>query len=109
MFLFLPNHVEMILKGEKTQTRRASLAYRACVGRIHKVCTKLYGPWHCKIRILKRWQEPLSAISEEDARKEGGYTPEEFIAGFLEMHAKRGLKRDDYVRCYEFELVEVKK
>lgn len=105
MFLFKEIHVRMILTGTKTQTRRNHKQFRARVGSIHQVRTELFGRAHCRIRVLRRWEEPLGAISPEDARAEGLYQPEEYIAGMIEMHQGR-LTRKSSIKCYEFELMK---
>lgn len=70
--LFKPEHVEMILAGRKTQTRRAWKRPMAKVGGVYKVRTKLMTPeYHCKIEVTAIRKERLGDITEEDARKEG--------------------------------------
>ncbi|RLB76541.1 MAG: hypothetical protein DRH24_17710 [Deltaproteobacteria bacterium] len=104
VFLFKDFHMAPILRGEKTQTRRLHKHPRR-VGSIHQCRTTLFGQPFARIRIKRVWQERLCDISVEDALAEGGYTPEEYIRGMLEMHEKRGLQRTDLVWCYEFEVV----
>lgn len=107
MFLFQTNHVEQIILGTKTQTRRDHKKWRANVGSIHQVRTTLFGKPHCYIRITRRWEQRLGDISVADAKAEGGYTPKEYIAGLIEMHG--GAITADFVsKCYAFEVVRCK-
>ena len=106
MFLMRREHIDKIRRREKTQTRRVSKTWRAKVGSIHQVRARLFGPSYCKFKVLRRWEEPLGAISVADAMAEGGYSPEDYIRGFCEMHRARGVTPETVVKCYEFELVE---
>lgn len=103
MFLFQKNHIDRILKGTKTQTRRNHKRARALVGAIHQCRTELFGKPHCHIRITKVWQERLGDIDVVDAHREGGYSPDEYIDGLIEMH-KGKLDVDSLLWAYEFEL-----
>lgn len=104
MILFTPNHVEMIKAGEKTQTRRIWKRPRAKVGAVHLVKTELFSKeHHCKIRILDVRLEPLGAVSEEDARAEGGYTVAEYIEVWREINGD--FDPDQLVYVVDFEVV----
>ena len=105
MFLFQKNHIDQIQKETKTQTRRNHKKFRALVGSVHQCRTELFGPSHCKIRVLRRWWERLGDIEYPDAHQEGGYSPDEYIDGMIEMH-KGKLTVDSVLACYEFELVK---
>ena len=105
MFLFQKNHIDMIRKGTKTQTRRNHKRARAKVGAIHQCRTELFGPPHCHIRVTRVWQERLGDINYADAHQEGGYSPYDYIKGLIEMH-KGKLTVDSVLACYEFELVK---
>ncbi|MBY8998801.1 MAG: hypothetical protein KGD60_13825 [Candidatus Thorarchaeota archaeon] len=115
MLLFQRNHIDMICMGTKTQTRRLISRYKKGakkgevvpskkVGSIQQCRVKLFGVPHCHIRITRVWQERLGDISKIDAHQEGGYSPDEYIAGLIEMH-NRKLTVDSVLWCYEFELV----
>ncbi|MGB9825086.1 MAG: ASCH domain-containing protein [Desulfofundulus sp.] len=70
MILFKPEHVEPILSGRKTQTRRLG-GKRWKVGSVHQ-CRLNYRtePFTCvKVTAVRR--ERLGDITEEDAWKEG--------------------------------------
>ena len=106
MFLMRPEHIDKIKRREKTQTRRVSKTWRAKVGSIHQIRATLFGPSHCRVKVLRRWEEPLGAISDADAMAEGGYSRQDYIRDFCEMHRARGVTPETVVKCYEFELVD---
>jgi hypothetical protein len=72
MILFKPEHVEPILRGEKTQTRRIGKC-RWRPGSIHQAKTdfKKSSKPFALLRIVSVRQERLGDISEDDAKKEG--------------------------------------
>ena len=105
MFLFQKNHIDQIQKETKTQTRRNHKKFRALVGSVHQCRTELFGPSHCKIKILRRWRERLGDINYADAHREGGYRPFEYIRGMVEMH-KGKINVDTVLAVYEFEFVK---
>jgi len=105
MFLMRPEHIVKIQRRKKTQTRRVSKTWRAKVGSIHQIRAKLFGPSHCRIKVLRRWEERLGNITDSDAMAEGGYTRIDYILGFLDMHHNT-ITVDAIVKCYEFELVD---
>lgn len=116
MFLFQKNHIDQVKRETKTHTRRRITLYKKGkkkgqevpfkkVGSLQQCKTSYYGPSHCNIRILRRWRERLGDIDVADAHKEGGYTPDEYIDGLIEMH-KGELTIDSVLVCYEFELVK---
>ena len=77
--LFKPEHVEPILEGAKTQTRRTWKKPRVKVGGTYKAKTKLFSKeYFALIRVTGLRKEKLGDITPEDARAEGGYTIEEF-------------------------------
>ena len=78
MMLFKPEHVDMILTGKKTQTRRLWKKRRALVGSIHQARTELFGKPFAYLKILDVHQEYLGEISDEDCIKEGDYTYESY-------------------------------
>lgn len=79
MILFKEQHMKPIQKGEKTQTRRLWKAPRAKVGSVHLAKTQMLSTqYFAKLKILDVRLERLGDITPEDARKEGGYTVDEF-------------------------------
>lgn len=90
--LFKPYHLPMIRSGSKTVTRREwSPNYnRPKVGTIHAATTELFvsdEDADCYIRILDVTDEPLGAVTDEDARREGDYEDrDDFIDGYERVY-----------------------
>lgn len=105
MLLFKPCHVVAILNGQKTQTRRIWKKVRCKVGAIHLAKTQmLVKKYFAKLRIKKVWEERLGNLSKEDATKEGGYTPEEYVNVWKEINGD--YDPDIIVWVVEFEVVK---
>ncbi len=103
MFLFQPEHIEAIHNGSKTETRRIWKKPRAKVGAIHLIKTQMlskvnYG----SIKILDVRQKHLLDITEEDARAEGGYTRQEYLALWFRINPKSPPNPKLYVISFEF-------
>ena len=91
MLLFKPEHVEPILAGTKTQTRRIWKRKHANVGAVHLAKTKMLSKeYFAKLEILAVWQEDILDITEEDARAEGYSGHDEYLAAFCRIN-KLGL------------------
>ncbi len=77
-------HIQQIINGMKTQTRRPSARY--AVNKIYAIQPGKgkKGITEGKIKILLKWKEtswyldPLSRISSQDAKAEGGYTSDDY-------------------------------
>lgn len=87
MILFKKHFIFPILIDLKTQTRRTWKTPRAKEGTIHQAKTDystqgLFAHLH----INEVYQERLGDISPQDARKEGGYTVESYIAEFKRVY-----------------------
>ena len=103
--IFSKNHIEEILKGIKTQTRRSSGRYM--VGRTYSVqpCRTCKGISEGRIKILnKRFevrQDPVYlSISFEDAQAEGGYAPQNYEDLYGKMHPMWSIRW-----AYDFEFI----
>ncbi|OFW99254.1 MAG: hypothetical protein A3E78_11750 [Alphaproteobacteria bacterium RIFCSPHIGHO2_12_FULL_63_12] len=109
MILFKPQHVEKILRGEKTQTRRLGKK-RWNVGAVHQAKTKLFGEPFARLRITGVRQEPLDEISEEDARREGYANSHEYLGAFRKINLAGAADAHRYwtqlVWVVDFELVK---
>jgi hypothetical protein len=105
MLLFKPEHVQPILDGIKTQTRRDWKTKRVNVGSVQKAKTQMLSKvFFAKLHIKRVWQEHLLDISEEDAKAEGGYTRETYIAKFHEINPKC-TEQNPMLWCLDFEKI----
>lgn len=113
MLLFKPEHVPMILHGRKTQTRRLWKKPRVKVGALHLCYTRPAwlkenpGKPFARVKITALRQEILAAISNEDVRREGYETWDEYTRVFSLIS---GMTRADALLSapwvVDFELVE---
>jgi len=123
MIFNVPGHIDMIRKGEKTQTRRLNRGIYK-VGKDYAVQRKRGVKAEKGIRIVmdKIWKEDgkmafvsnsgreyVTAteikVSKKDALAEGGYTTE----GYEELFRNSYPKWNGFVRwAYKFHVVEVK-
>lgn len=81
MIFSVDKHIQQIISGEKTQTRRKSGTYM--VGKKYSIQPGGRQPGIPEGRILitkKRSEFQPNVISKEDAEAEGGYSPERFEA-----------------------------
>ena len=104
--LFKPYHVAMITSGTKVVTRRNWKRCMAKVGGIYAVQTRMYQPKKdCEmIRVTQLYKQRLGDMTEEDARKEGGYTLAQFKKTFADIN---GFWDDDLVvHVIEFEHIK---
>lgn len=89
MLLFKPEHVEPILTGKKTETRRAWKKRRAKVGSVHLAKTNLLSKeYFTKLYIKNVRAERLRRIMHDDeaARREGYNNGMEFICAFARIN-----------------------
>ena len=90
MIFAVSNHVELIKKGLKTETRRSSDRYE--VGKSYAVqpCRTCKAILEGRILITQKRKEKYrldSPISKSDAKAEGDYTPEEFEELYEKLHS----------------------
>jgi hypothetical protein len=92
MMLFRPEHVQLILNGTKTQTRRIWKKKRANVGSTHLAKTKMISKeYFAKLQIQAVYQEFLDEISEADAHAEGYPSRAAYFDAFMKInHMKQG-------------------
>jgi uncharacterized protein YqfB (UPF0267 family) len=109
LLLFKDWHIQPILRGEKTQTRRVWKAPRAKVGSVHLAKTQMLSEYYfAKLRILKVEKQRLGDISEEDAMKEGGYTLSEFKNIWIQINGDWNPDLEVYVVEFKLELSNLK-
>lgn len=100
--LFKPEHVDPILTGRKTQTRRTWKKPRAKAGSIHKAKTVLFSKeYFVLIRITDVRKERLGDISLEDVRREGYDTLEAFKEEWIRINGAWGPELEVYVVSFE--------
>jgi hypothetical protein len=92
MILFREEHVEPILRGRKTQTRRNG-EFRWLTGSVHKCYTK--PPYtrggaepFAKVRILNVRQQRLKEMTLADVKAEGYGCPEDYVAVFKDIYGE---------------------
>ena len=89
MIFSIDTHIQKIISGEKTQTRRSSDCLT--VGRTYAIQPGRAKPGiqDGRILITAKMPEivsPYNRISASDAQAEGGYTPEQFEELYREIY-----------------------
>ena len=87
--LFQAEHIKQIRDGEKTATRRKWESPQVKEGGIYIASTEMFTSHDeadCYIRVLNVYNELLRDMTAEDAAKEGGYSHDEFIDVWREIH-----------------------
>lgn len=99
---FRLSHMEPILKGVKTQTSRKGIPDpKVKVGAI--IHASVWEPHFVDLRVTSIERKRLKDFDEEDARREGGYTLEEFKKVWKEIHGE--WNDDAFVYVIHFEKV----
>ena len=99
---FRLNHMKPILKGMKTQTSRRGIPDpKVRVGAI--VHASVWEPHFADLRVTDIERKRLRYFDEEDAKREGGYTLEEFKKVWKEIHGE--WDGDEFVYVIHFEKV----
>lgn len=96
LLMFSKSHLEQVLTGEKTQTRRLWDDPRVKPGKSYRaVRSDVPGSMFTKredapayVLIHDVWSEKLGELTEKDAQKEGNYTREEFVAEWERIHGE---------------------
>jgi len=104
--LFKSEHIEMIRKGIKTATRRRWKIARARKGGTYAVQKRMY-QLRTESPIIKAnsvYVQPLGEMTEEDAKKEGGYTLEEFKQRWEEINGVP-FDPEEVVHVVEFDYI----
>ena len=101
--LFKPEHVDMILAGKKTQTRRAWTRPMAKIGGVYKVkTTMLSKDYNCLIEVVGMGAERLCDITPEDATKEGYSSIPEYMEVWERINGKGSWQPDKVVYVIDF-------
>ncbi len=78
---FLPEHASAIRKGMKIQTSRKTLDPKIRLGSKVEAYSKF-----AELRVTDIARKKLGDFTAEDAKNEGGYTIEEFVAVWKKLH-----------------------
>lgn len=90
--IFMKEHIEDILRGVKTQTRRDSGRYE--IGKTYAIqpCRTCKEIPEGRVLIKDKWLEDRTeypaSISFGDAQAEGGYTPQNYEALYEKLHPR---------------------
>lgn len=103
MILFKPEHVDLILAGEKTETRRLGKK-RWNVGAVHLCGTKLFGGTFARVKILDVYEERLGDMGQTDIAAEG-YAGKDYKAAWERIN-KKPWDDDEVVWVVMFEVVD---
>jgi len=101
--IFRKEHVDLILRREKTQTRRRHRRTLKA-GRIYSIKTSWTDVTDHRIKIDRVFRQRLGDMTAEEALKEGGYTVEKFKRVWGRIVGP--WDPDEVVTVYEFHLVE---
>jgi hypothetical protein len=101
--MFKKGLIDMVISGRKTQTRRLHKNVLK-VGRIYSVKRSWYKNTDQYIQITKVYSQKLGDVSEEEARKEGFGSLDEFRDVWIRING--GWDPEMEVTVYEFELAE---
>lgn len=103
MLLFKPYHIPLVINGSKPDSRRMWDVQRVNVGSFQQIKTRIFTKEHFGyIEILGIRKEPLNDITEEGARREGGYTREEYIKLFHEIYPHAGENPSPFVLTFRY-------
>ena len=105
MPIFKRKHLNLILQGTKTQTRRIS-RYRLKIGKAYAVRSKMLEPAQARITITRAWRQQLRNLTPEDVHKEGFNNFTEFRQAWIEIYGT--WNPDQIVTAYEFRLLTQK-
>ena len=109
--LFKDYHIPMIREGEKTVTRREWAQNYAgpSIGTVVAATTEMFVPddeADCYIEITNRYPQPLGAMTDKDAQKEGDYNDlDEFREGYEQVYGEGSWDPEKVVEVVEFEYV----
>lgn len=105
--LFTEEHIEAVLAGEKTETRRQWDEPQVKEGNSYRATTDLFTPRDeapAYVVVTSLYQQRLGDITPAAADAEGGYTVSEFVAEWREINGE--WNPEETVWVVEFEGVE---
>jgi len=101
--LFKKKHVEMILAGRKTQTRRLpGKSANYGIGRVYAIRDRWFSKAQGYIKITRKFRQKLGDITLSDVQKEGYNSLEEFRRAWEEIHGPESWQPNLTVTVYEF-------
>jgi len=107
MFLFKPQHVDMICDGSKTETRRITARRRAKPDSLHWAQTGMRADQRfARIRVTEVSQERLRNIDHLGAIAEGYPSRIAYLDAFKKISGHLMTEKNPLVWVYKFELVE---
>ena len=101
--IFKREHIKLILKGVKTQTRRRHTRLLKA-GKIYHIKSDWIHRTPHKIMITRVRKQLLSDITYEEAQAEGGYTVREFMDVWRRING--AWDPDEVIVVYEFKVVD---
>jgi hypothetical protein len=101
--IFRRDHIDAILEGRKTQTRRRH-AHPLKAGKVYDVNKDWYHSTGHRILVTRVRRQRLGDVTPGEARAEGGYSVEEFREAWRQIYG--GWDPDEEVVVYEFKLLE---
>lgn len=106
MLLFKRDHVEPILAGAKTETRRLWTRPRVREGATHQCRTRMLDKdsTFAIIRVERVWRERLGDIDDAGARREGYADRDSYLRAFDSINGETD--RDTFVYVVRFHLVK---
>lgn len=97
---FRLDHMEPILKGAKTQTSRKGIPNsKVKVGAV--IHASVWEPHFADLHIISIEKKRLGEMTEEDAKREGGYTLKEFKEVWKSIHGDWNENESVYVLHFE--------
>jgi len=97
---FRLKHMQLILDGIKTQTSRKGIADpRIKVGA--KIHAAIWEPRFADLIVTSIERKRLGEFTEEDAKREGGYTLDQFKDVWKEIHGEWNPDESVYVICFK--------
>lgn len=103
MAMFKEKHIDLVLEGRKTQTRRIHKSEWK-LGKTYSVRACRFEKGIAKILIIRKFRERLGDISLQDIRKEGFSNIWEFKAVWEEIYGQEAWNPELVVTVYEFVL-----